>query len=147
MSEEFISEYPGNWVLVKSMGESYIGRLKESESSSIVNDGILLSPCYEYMSNLASDGQGGLSRNTAAIPLDLVLDDCPVHLKVSFLIYMNEMSEADCEEYKRITQKCVEIINNTQNMRRQARSGIQIISTMPGSNGGGMPGDASLIRK
>ncbi|HUU87026.1 MAG TPA: hypothetical protein VMX17_04645 [Candidatus Glassbacteria bacterium] len=130
--KEFISDLPGEWVLVKSVGESYIGRLVKRETPSLpINNGVVLSPCFEYMSSLVSDNQGGLSRNTAAIPMDLTLDECPVHLQINFLIYMDNLSEDDREEYQRVTQRCIDIVENTKKARRQAKSGIQVVSSMP----------------
>lgn len=129
--KEFVPSLPGEWVFVKSVGESYIGRV-DKKTAYMGSNSIVLNPCYEYMSSLVSDGQGGLSRNTAAIPMDLVLDDCPVHLQINFLLYMNELSDSDREEYQKVVQRCVDIVEKTRESRRQAKSGIQVISSMPG---------------
>jgi len=138
--KDFTKSYPGEWVLVKSMGESFIGRVIDDGTPFITQNVIVLSPCYEYMSSLVSDGQGGLSRNTAAIPMDLTLEECPVYLQVNFILHMSDLSEDDMEEYQRVTQRCIDVIENTKKSRRQAKSGIQIVSAIPNST-------SSLIHK
>jgi hypothetical protein len=97
-----------NWAIVLTPVGRFIGNVIRTwgppESAGAVVTGVIVNPCYEYLSDVqAAQGPQGqvqiVGRTKILMPFDHTLGEMPIRLQVSLIAYLEDMIDTDQRNY------------------------------------------------
>jgi len=126
-----------SWAMIWTMcGRCYLADIGASDAQtqgSFLEDAetgfvkIGMAGAFEYNNPVGMTPQGKLTRQTLVLPVDTILDNLPIYVKVCEVVFLTTMSDKDYDHYAKLIESGESMKRNT----RAASAGLTLVSSFP----------------